>query len=87
MDREIKVTKCGEQKGCLFDDRVSIEFSPSELEALKNIFEQRAVNATRSSIVFSMIFANLSNVKFSLLLSGLIAARLTIAPTRERTIP
>lgn len=47
MDREIKVTKCGEQKGCLFDDRVSIEFSPSELEALKNIFEQRAVNATR----------------------------------------
>ena len=45
--REIKVTKCGEQQGCLFDDRVSIEFSPSELETLKQIFEQRAVNATR----------------------------------------
>lgn len=46
-EREIKVTKCGEQKGCLFDDWVSIEFSPSELETLKYIFEKRAVNATR----------------------------------------
>ena len=46
-EREIKVTKCGEQQGCLFDDCVSIEFTPSELEALKYIFEQRAINATR----------------------------------------
>ena len=47
MDREIKVTKCGEQNGCLFSDRVSIEFSPSELETLERIFEQRAINAIR----------------------------------------
>jgi len=47
MDREIKVTKCGDKSGCLFSDRVSIEFCPSELETLGVIFEQRALNATR----------------------------------------
>jgi len=47
MGREIKVTKCGEQQGCSLDDRVSIEFSPSELETLKYIFEDRAIDTTR----------------------------------------
>ena len=45
MDIETKVTECGEWNGSLFNDRVSIEFSPSELETLKQIFEQRALNA------------------------------------------
>ena len=42
MDREIKVTKCGEQQGCEFDDRVSIEFEPAELTDLSFIFKSRA---------------------------------------------
>ena len=45
-EREIKVTKCGEQRGCLFDDRVSIAFSPSELTDLKYIFRKRAEATT-----------------------------------------
>lgn len=42
MDRKIKVTKCGEQQGCEFDDRVSIEFEPAELTDLMLIFKRRA---------------------------------------------
>lgn len=44
MDREIKVTKCDEQQGCEYDDRVSIEFEPSELTDLMLIFKTRAEN-------------------------------------------
>ena len=43
MDREIKVTKCEEVYDC--DDRISIEFSPTECMSLKYIFENRAVEA------------------------------------------
>ena len=42
MDREIKVTKCGERQGCEFDDRISIEFEPSELTDLLLTFKRRA---------------------------------------------
>ena len=45
MDREIKVTKCGEIQNSLFNDRVSIEFTPFELETLKKVFKERAMNA------------------------------------------
>ena len=41
MDREIKVTKCGEQVDSDLNDRVSIEFTPLELSALKYIFSLR----------------------------------------------
>lgn len=42
MEREIKVTKCGVWEDCEFDDRVSIEFAPSELTDLLFIFKRRA---------------------------------------------
>lgn len=43
MDREIKVTKCGNILACQFNDRVSIEFFPTELINLKTLFEARAL--------------------------------------------
>lgn len=45
MDRKIKVTKCGEQINCEFDDRIGIEFSPAKVLILKEIFEERAMDA------------------------------------------
>ncbi len=46
MDREIKVTKCGELLSCESEDRISIEFSPIDLLNLKEIFQIRALDAT-----------------------------------------
>ena len=45
-EREIKVTKCDEQFNCEFDDRVSIEFTPSELLNMKEVFKERAIDAS-----------------------------------------
>ena len=46
MDRKIKVIKCGELFNCESGDRISIEFSASEVSILKEVFEERAMNAT-----------------------------------------
>ena len=43
--RKIEVVKLGEKEGCIFNDRVSIELSPSEIERLKVIFTFRALKA------------------------------------------
>ena len=45
-EREIEVTKCGELFNCEFDDRVSIEFTPSELLNMKEVFAERAIDAS-----------------------------------------
>ena len=45
MDREIKVTRCGDQEACELNDRISIEFSPLELLTFASLFEQRALAA------------------------------------------
>ena len=49
MDREIKVTKCGEWADCEYNDRISIEFSPSEILRFAELFEQRALDAEKYS--------------------------------------
>ena len=43
--RKIEVVKLGEKEGCFFNDRISIELSPSEIERLKGIFTFRALKA------------------------------------------
>ena len=43
--RVIKVTRCGDQAGCVFEDRISIEFSPSELSSLEIHFLDQALAA------------------------------------------
>ena len=45
MDREIKVTKCGDMVASELNDRISIEFSPFEITNLKWIFNTRALSA------------------------------------------
>jgi hypothetical protein len=45
MDREIKVTKCGEQEVCGVNDRISIEFTPFEVIALTRTFRLRTLAA------------------------------------------
>ena len=42
---KIKVVKLGEYEGCSFDDRISIEFSPANIEHLEEIFEERSIRA------------------------------------------
>lgn len=37
--------KLGQQKGCAFDDRVGIELSPNDLEAMITIFKERALDS------------------------------------------
>ena len=46
MDREIKVTKCGEQKVCGVNDRISIEFNPFEVLNITRIFGKHALAST-----------------------------------------
>ena len=46
MDREIKVTKCGEQEVCGVNDRISIEFTPFEVIALTRTFGIQALAST-----------------------------------------
>ena len=41
--RVIQVTRCGDQAGCIFEDRISIEFSPSELSSLEIHFLDQAL--------------------------------------------
>lgn len=43
--RKIEVVRIGEKSASGLNDRVSIEFSPHELEAMKQIFMTRAINA------------------------------------------
>lgn len=45
MNREIKVTKCGEMETCEINDRISIELSPFEVTNLRWIFDARALAA------------------------------------------
>ena len=43
MDREIKVTKCGELQGCELNDRISIELSPYDITKLSYAFRPNAL--------------------------------------------
>lgn len=45
MEREIKVTKCGDIVASEINDWISIEFSPFEISNLKWIFHARALAA------------------------------------------
>ncbi|MCK4785641.1 MAG: hypothetical protein KAV87_17940 [Desulfobacteraceae bacterium] len=38
--------KLGNQQGCLFDDRIDIELSPSNVERLLHILENEAMDAS-----------------------------------------
>jgi hypothetical protein len=44
-ERVIKVTRCGDQTGCIVEDRISIEFSPSALSSLEIHFLAQALAA------------------------------------------
>ncbi len=37
--------KLGNQRGCIFDDRIDFELSPSDVESLLNILEREAMEA------------------------------------------
>ena len=48
MNVGIRITKpayCGDPDGCVFNDRVSIEFSPVELSMLRIHFTEQALEA------------------------------------------
>ena len=36
--------KLGEEKECVFKDRIAVEFSPAELERLRGVFRDRALS-------------------------------------------
>ena len=44
MERQIKITRIGEKLSCKSYDRISIEFSPDDLERIERIFKDRATN-------------------------------------------
>ena len=44
-ERAIKVVYYGDQDGRMFNDRIRIEFSPSELSSLAIHFKQQALDA------------------------------------------
>ena len=48
--RKIEVVKLGEKQECLLNDRVSIEFSPNELQAIKYAYTKSALNAESYSL-------------------------------------
>ena len=48
MDREIKVTRCGEQEASDLNDRISIEFAPYEVSILNHILSTN-IEETRGS--------------------------------------
>jgi len=44
MTRKIEIIRLGDNYGCCFDDRISIEFSPNEISDIESVFEERALS-------------------------------------------
>lgn len=44
-ERVITLAHCGDFVGCMFNDRISITFSPSEVTTLEIIFKKLALEA------------------------------------------